>query len=148
MKLPNAALEFATKKHEGQFYLPEMPYVEHCKRVALQFESEHCQIVALLHDVLEDTDCTAGEIGDAFGWSVRNRVQILTRQKREKYSAYLTRVIRDTIACEIKRADIFDNLSNCIINLERYPEDERDWLLMAKRYARAAQFLIENADAP
>jgi len=64
----NRALAVATKAHAGQIRKNGEPYINHCVRVAKGFdEIERAKVVAVLHDVLEDTNVTLGELATEFG---------------------------------------------------------------------------------
>ena len=52
------AITFATRKHTGQVDKAGQPYILHPLRLMLKMKHETQQIVAVLHDVLEDTDAT------------------------------------------------------------------------------------------
>ena len=52
------AARIAYEAHHGQFDLCGMPYVFHPYHVAEQMTDEYTTCVALLHDVVEDTDVT------------------------------------------------------------------------------------------
>lgn len=88
------ALEYATKKHEGQFRKGETiakKYIEHPIAVSKLVENylkndpkiETYKIVALLHDTLEDTNATYEEEKELFGKDVVDMVQTLTNDDNE-----------------------------------------------------------------
>jgi guanosine-3',5'-bis(diphosphate) 3'-pyrophosphohydrolase len=49
------ALQIAAKAHEGQKDKEGLPYILHPLRVVHRVQGEEAQIVAVLHDVIEDT---------------------------------------------------------------------------------------------
>ena len=55
------ALQLCFEAHKDQTDKSGVPYVFHPFHLAEQMETEETIIVALLHDVMEDTDCTAEE---------------------------------------------------------------------------------------
>ncbi len=74
---------FASKRHAGQVRrFGGEPYINHCIRVAAMVEGSYStnELVqaALLHDVLEDTDCTKIELENLFGKDVAEWVYELT----------------------------------------------------------------------
>ena len=77
------ALLFSTKKHEGQFRKSGEPYVIHPILVAAivaHFGGDEPMVIsALLHDVLEDTECESEEIAEAFSYEVASLVEGLTK---------------------------------------------------------------------
>ena len=61
-KLTKKALDLARAKHSGQADKSRDDYIFHPVMVALECETVDAKIVALLHDVLEDTDTTVEEL--------------------------------------------------------------------------------------
>lgn len=108
------AREIAAEAHEGQKrkYTGE-DYIEHPKRVASRFSTEDSQVIAWLHDVLEDSDFTAE---DLLKRGIRPHcveiVAILTRKDYEDYFSFIMRIKDVYQARIIKIADINDNLRN------------------------------------
>jgi (p)ppGpp synthase/HD superfamily hydrolase len=106
------AIVFAANYHAGQKDKGGEPYILHPLRVMMEMETEDEKVVAVLHDVLEDTDATEEEIEEHFGRWVLNEVLTLTRRGRtEVYFDYIDRVAEDSFARKIKWADILDNLN-------------------------------------
>lgn len=106
------AMEMCAKAHRCQKDKAGMPYVMHPMRVAATFTDPQLVIIALLHDVLEDsTDITAEEIHDTFGENILNTILALTRTKGEDYFDYIGRVRKDTDAVKVKLADLKDNMN-------------------------------------
>ena len=56
------ALKLCYKAHQGQLDKNGLPYVHHPFHLAEQMDDEDSTIVALLHDVVEDTDYTLNDI--------------------------------------------------------------------------------------
>lgn len=123
-KTVQASIEFAMEAHRGQTDKKGIPYIEHPVRVAVKvMERTHDVkffIVGILHDVVEDTDKTKEDIReilvlhqelDYFAVdSIINAVGHLTHPKGQPYMEYIRRVKRNTMAREVKLADIEDNL--------------------------------------
>ena len=128
------AMKFAERAHAGQKYGPEQNYIEHPIRLAEKFEEPTLKIVALLHDVVEDSDITIIEILWRFGSVVANAVQTLTRGK-ESYSDYIDAVVKNRIASQVKIEDLLDNIAN----MDRHP----DWApaSLRPRYEAALEML-------
>lgn len=61
-ELYERAHAFAERKHSGQLRKDGLPYITHPETVAAAFDYSVEKIVAILHDVLEDTDATEAEI--------------------------------------------------------------------------------------
>lgn len=113
------ALRFASVAHDGQTDKQGKPYIDHPVSVAaaLRPYGTHVQIVALLHDVCEDTPVTFAQVAGAFGLEVAEAVLTLTRQPGETYTAYIDRVSHHRVARVVKMADIRHNLSRMIPEL-------------------------------
>jgi len=141
------ALKHAVKAHAGQVDKCGRPYILHPIAVAEAVEqaetlnTERHAVVALLHDVLEDTDyelpLKAGE---------RWQLEKLARRTQEPYSAYIDRICDswgadgpDEVPMIVKLADLWHNLSPerqaCL------PEGERKGL--EKRYLKARDRIWE-----
>jgi guanosine-3',5'-bis(diphosphate) 3'-pyrophosphohydrolase len=109
------ALKIATEAHKNQLYNKE-PYIEHPKRVAerikLMTNDNLAPIVAILHDVIEDTQVTFEDIQIEFGEEVAQDVSALTRGKNENYFDYIKRLL-DRPRCRlVKIADLQENIQN------------------------------------
>ncbi len=122
MKKDNAnlltdALLLATRAHEGQKYSGQ-DYIEHPIRVADRFDSLILKVVALLHDVVEDSDVTIEEVHRNFGISIANAVGALTRGD-ETYNDYIElKVSQNYLAVQVKIGDLLDHLDY----IERFPD--------------------------
>lgn len=108
------AVSIAEEAHRGQRrkYTGE-DYIEHPRRVASKFSTETSQVIAWLHDVLEDSDLTAEDIlkrGIRPCWI--EIVECLTRQDGEDYFHFIMKIKDIYQARIIKIADIRDNLTN------------------------------------
>jgi (p)ppGpp synthase/HD superfamily hydrolase len=81
------ALDFARKAHGDQKY-GDQPYMYHVEQVvstAAQFGGSVTeQIVAALHDVLEDTEVTGLQIAKEFGPDIANLVTLLSNVYQEE----------------------------------------------------------------
>lgn len=114
-KLLNAAILFATKKHQGQVDDDGNPYWEHPSMVGDLLEELGCddEIVAAgyLHDTLEDTDTTFLELVENFGDRVACLVYEVTHEgKKDNYGYYFPR-LKSRDAIMIKLADRLSNIS-------------------------------------
>lgn len=114
-----AALEFGQAAHEGQFRKNGEPYFVHPVRVAIratEYDLDTNTIIgALLHDVIEDTDFTQGNIRKLFGPLVARLVEALTKVKTSK-SLTLYKIFQlgnlDFRVILIKLLDRLDNLTD------------------------------------
>ncbi len=136
------AVEIATRAHAGQVDKGGHPYIGHPLAVADSVEGMAQKIVAVLHDILEDTSVTADDLrAEGFPRAIVEAVEALTRQKSDpiSYEAYLCRVKQNPLARAVKMADLRHNL-----DLTRIPcPTPRDYKRMEK-YQRALRFLSQT----
>ena len=89
IKIYTDCLDFAAKKHRDQRRLDthKTPYINHPIGVARILTEEggitdlETLMAAILHDTVEDTECTLDEIQACFGETVRNIVAEVTDDK-------------------------------------------------------------------
>lgn len=142
--LLHTAVSIACQAHAGQSDKQGEPYIFHVMRVALACEGE-ARVVALLHDVVEDTAVTLHDLRDA-GFSARMiwAVDCLTRRKDagEIYAGYIERVSFDSLAVTVKLADLADNLRP--ERLAALPPEQAASL--SKRYLAAYRTLTNGGE--
>ena len=115
------AKNLAQHFHRGQKY-GEYNYFEYHLRgvvgllseVSLSPIEDDIIIVALLHDVLEDTSCTYETIENIFGFAVADTVSILTKVDGEPIEQYLFGVCSNHTARLVKFADSLFNYRECV----------------------------------
>lgn len=108
--LLNKALRTAISAHEEQPDKAGKPYILHPLRVMLQFDDEIPQVTALLHDVVEDSPTTFDDLEmDGFPPEVLAALRCLTKTKGEDYDEFISRVLTNPLACQVKLADLMDN---------------------------------------
>lgn len=136
------ALHLATNAHDGQFDKGGNPYILHPLKVMhyLKSADEELQCIALLHDVIEDTNTTYADLA-AEGMSLRviEGVQALTKQKGFSYEHYKSQVMDNHDAMRVKMADLRHNTDIRRLKGVRQKDLER----MAKYQA----FYLELRDA-
>lgn len=105
------AILLATKYHMGQRDKTGHNYILHPLRVMEKVESIQAKIVAVLHDVVEDTEMTLEDLQSAgFDEELLTAISLLTRNKEDEYFAYVERISSNPLAKEVKIADLQDNL--------------------------------------
>ena len=103
--------EFSKKAHEGQFDKGGHPYYLHPQCVANMGTTEDEKIVALLHDVVEDTPITLEELKtQGFSDDVLAALKCLTKIKGEDYQTFIQRVATNPLAVKVKIQDLKDNM--------------------------------------
>lgn len=144
------ARRFAHIAHGNQMYRDNSPHVDHLDRVASHFPIATAEwIVAYLHDILEDTGVTYDDLVDLFGIQIASYVRTLSKNykssihMREGYEVedhYYYGVKGNGITRAVKLADLCDNLTHCIINLDEGVEG-KDWRRKASEYAKRIRYL-------
>ena len=122
-QLTKKAINIAYNKHNGQIGKDGIPYFCHpyhvaeridklCKKASMSKEKHEDLIcVALLHDILEDTDMTVDSLyQEGFSDSIVHAVIALTRQKGETYNDYIKRCRENAYAAVIKTFDLVHNM--------------------------------------
>jgi len=97
-------------------------------------ETEEEMSVAILHDVIEDSEVTATDlINNGIPSTVVQAVEFLTNRQNENYESFIERVLDNKLAAKIKKADIEDNINilrlNSVTNkdLERIAKYHKAW---------------------
>lgn len=136
IKVIEKAYEFAKLKHEGQFRKSGEPYITHPMNVALILISVYADYetisAGLLHDVLEDCDCTPEEMEESFGPVITKLVKGVTKLSKINFSTeneylidYYKKIIvgmsEDVRVIIIKLADRLHNMRT----LWAIPEDRQ-----------------------
>lgn len=127
--------------HRDQVDKSGLPYVFHPFHVAEQMTTEETTVVALLHDVIEDTDVTLDDIA-AMGFppSVINALKLLTHDPRVPYMTYVAAIKADPIARAVKLADLRHNS-----DLSRLPFVDEAALERVRKYQAAIRLLTEGS---
>ena len=109
-ELTKKAMRICYTAHKDQVDKGGVPYVFHPFHIAEQMQSEEAIIVALLHDVVEDTRYTIDELA-AMGFSERviTALVLLTHNESVPYLEYVAKIKDNTIAKEVKLADLKHN---------------------------------------
>ena len=98
------ALQFAQKAHEGQVDKSGAQYFLHPVRVSYRASTDDEKVVALLHDVLEDTHYTVEDIKREVtnNECIIQALELLNHDKSVPYFDYV-RKIRDIFYCDWNR---------------------------------------------
>lgn len=131
------AILIATEAHAGQLDKGGMPYILHPLRIMGSVQSLDTKIIAVLHDVVEDTSVTLKDLEDAgFGCEIIYSIDCLTRKTGQSYDEYLQCVMLDAWAVEVKRADLKDNM-----DWTRLPEVTYKDMRRIEKYMKACKVL-------
>ena len=104
------ALKLCFAAHKDQTDKSGMPYVFHPFHLAEQMPDENTTIVALLHDVIEDTPYTLDELrAMGFNEQVLEALALMTHDKQIPYMDYVAKIKGNKIARTVKLADLKHN---------------------------------------
>ena len=109
-KMTKMALKLCFDAHKDQTDKSGMPYVFHPFHLAEQMTDEQTTAVALLHDVVEDTDYTVEDLR-AMGFSeeVLAAIRLMTHDPEVPYMDYVALIKTNPIARAVKLADLKHN---------------------------------------
>lgn len=134
------ARKIAEKAHQRQVDKGGHPYILHPLRVMEKCEAAEEKIVALLHDVLEDSEYTLEDLRkEGFADEILKALVCLTHREGEGYMEYIDRVCENPLAARVKYADLQDNM-----DISRIPNPaEKDYIRLEKY--KIAKARIEEA---
>ena len=133
------ALALCFRIHKDQRDKSGLPYVFHPFHLAEQMQDdEDATVVALLHDVLEDSDCTLDDLrGMGFGEAVLRALSLLTHDPAVPYEDYVAGLKDDPIARRVKLADLRHNS-----DMSRFDTVTPRDAARAEKYKRAIEYLM------
>ena len=108
-KLTRLASKIAYRAHEGQTDKSGVPYIFHPIHIAEQMDSEESCVVALLHDVIEDSDITLEILSKYFNDDIITALRVLTKKENDDYVMYIKRVKTNKLATKVKIKDLEHN---------------------------------------
>lgn len=131
------ALKLSFEAHKEQVDKSGMPYVYHPFHLAEQMVDEETTIVALLHDVVEDTSYTLDDLRSmGFCDEVIEAIALMTHDKSVPYFDYIDSVSKNPIARVVKLADL---KHNC--DLSRLDVVDEKVLKRLEKYTKAIRIL-------
>ncbi len=105
------AIAIAVEAHREQKDRAGAPYILHPLRVMGRVNSEPEKIVAILHDVVEDTDWTLDRLRqEGFSSEVLHAIDCVTKREGESYEDFVKRSAANPLARRVKIADLEDNM--------------------------------------
>lgn len=139
------ALRLAMSAHDGQVDKLGAPYINHVTAVARGVAAfgEQMAIVALLHDVVEDTDLTLQDLRRA-GVRIESliSIQLLTKSPGQQLRPYLEAITLNRTALLVK---ISDNAHNTLPERVAAIEDEAVRKRLSRKYALGRDILWNAA---
>jgi hypothetical protein len=138
------ALAIAVQAHAGQLDKAGAPYILHPLRVMLQMDTNEERIVAVLHDVVEDSEWSLERLrAEGFSEHVLLAIDSVTSRVGEPYDAFVLRAGRNAIGRRVKLANLHDN---CDLRRIATPT-ERDHARIEK-YRHAIELLRDRGAGP
>jgi (p)ppGpp synthase/HD superfamily hydrolase len=112
-KILSAAIALAAKKHDGQFDIGGEPYILHPLTVMnlLNTDDDELKIIAVLHDIIEDTDVTFDHLIE-MGMTERiiKGIRALTKIPGQSTEEYLAGIKANIDAIRVKLCDLRHNM--------------------------------------
>jgi (p)ppGpp synthase/HD superfamily hydrolase len=131
------AIGIAVEAHRGQRDRTGAPYILHPLRVMAGVDTDVEKIVAILHDVVEDTDWTFEKLAqEGFSQEIIEALECVTRRDGEDYEDFVKRSASNEIARRVKLADLEHNMDARRLSNVTEKDVER-----LKKYVRAWRFL-------
>ena len=135
------AMKLCYEAHKDQVDKSGLPYVFHPAHVAEQMTDEATTIVALLHDVVEDTDYTLEDLAaEGFGKEILEAVALMTHEDDVPYLDYVAKLKDNPIARAVKLADLAHNS-----DLSRIGEVDEETRERLEKYKKAMALLEGNS---
>lgn len=133
------AIVIAVEAHRRQRDKAGAAYITHPLRLMLQMETEPEQMVAVLHDVVEDSKMTLEGLRErGFSEQVVDAVDAVTARAGENYEDFILRAKPNPLARKVKMADLRDNM-----RMDRIAKLKPKDLQRLARYHRALRVLEE-----
>ncbi len=111
LELLEKAIGIAVTAHRGQKDRYGAPYILHPLRVMNRLETVAEKTVAVLHDVVEDTDWTFEALAkEGFGEPILSALRCVTKIEGEPYEQFVERSGSNPLARRVKLADLEDNM--------------------------------------
>jgi (p)ppGpp synthase/HD superfamily hydrolase len=136
MDLPSLlerAVAIAVEAHSGKTDRYGAPYILHPLRVMARVSTDSARIVAVLHDVVEDTDWSFEDLRkEGFPEEILQALDCVTKREGEAYEAFVKRSAGNSLARQVKVADLEDNM-----DVRRMPAITAEDLSRLEKYRRA-----------
>lgn len=135
--LTKKAMLLACEKHKDQVDKSGMPYILHPLHVAEKMDDEISTTVALLHDIVEDTDLTFEDLLKLeFPSEVVKVLTYLTHRKDQDYFEYVKKISENDIATKVKIADLEHNSD--LTRLNKVTEED---IKRVEKYKHCIEYL-------
>jgi len=140
MNLIEKSLDIALSSHKGQKDKAGETYILHPLRVMSKMETEKEMSVAILHDVIEDSEMTSEDLlQSGIPEIIVDALICLTKNRNALYEEFIDRICLNDLARKIKIADIQDNIN--ILRLTEVADKDLDRVV---KYHKAWRKLTQN----
>lgn len=131
------AIQIATAAHAGQTDKGGNPYISHPMRLMENVESVEQKTVAVLHDVVEDTEVSFSDLEkEGIPQICIDALKLLTHDKDVPYMDYVKSISSNEIATAVKIADLKDNS-----DLSRLKNITEKDIARVEKYSKALSIL-------
>lgn len=131
------AISIALNAHKGQVDKGGNPYILHPLAVMNRVETIEAKIVAVLHDVVEDTQITIQQLREqGFSEEILKAISLLTRIENDSYDEFIIKTKTNEISRIVKIADIKENM-----NLARIKDPTKQDYKRIEKYQKAIDIL-------
>ena len=135
--LTKKAMMIAFNAHKEQFDKTGLPYIFHPFHLAEQMADENSICVALLHDVVEDTDITFEDLQkEGFTEEIIGSLKLLTHNLDVPYMEYVKLIKTNPTARLVKLADLKHNSD--LTRLNKISEED---IIRYNKYQEAIKLL-------
>jgi (p)ppGpp synthase/HD superfamily hydrolase len=135
------AIKIACDVHADQKDKAGEPYILHPLRLMQRFKDKSTMIVAVLHDVIEDSQHDLGFLkAQRFDEGILEAVDAITKRKDEAYIDFIERLSFNDMAVKVKIEDLKDNL-----DLTRLKSIDSKDLERIDKYHKALVFLEKRS---
>lgn len=136
-KWTKLAMKLCFERHKSQVDKCGIPYPFHPFHVAESMQDEATTCVALLHDILEDTDITAQELLEmGFSKEIVEAICLMTHDEGVPYLDYVRTIKGNPIARAVKISDLTHNSD--LTRLDTVTEKDRQ---RVDKYKKALEIL-------
>lgn len=136
------AIKLMFEAHKNQVDKSGIPYVFHPWHVAESMQDEDSVVVALLHDVVEDTNITIDDLKkEGFNSKVIEALEKMTHNKNTDYYEYIKTIGSNELATKVKIADLMHNMDYTRLEIIDKKAEEK-----LKKYKKSLNYLLSIND--
>ena len=135
--LTKKAMRIAFEAHKEQVDKSGIPYIYHPTIVAEKMKDELTTCVALLHDVVEDSNMTFARLKEeGFTKEIIDALRLLTHDEGKPYMDYIRKIKENPVAAKVKMADLEHNSDLSRLDIIDEKSEHR-----RRKYAEAMKLL-------